>query len=455
MRIVIIGAGEVGRYLAKGLSSEAKDVIIIDRNEQRLITLQEQLDVQTVHGDGSSLDVLRRAGADRADILIAVTDSDEGNMMACVVSRVYFSIPRVIARIRNAEYTAPPILNKLSIDMAISPEKEAAEHIVRLIHTPGASEVLDFEQGKVLLVGYKVDEDSDLLHRPLKDLSGLREASVLLAAILRDERVQIPRGEDQLRVGDTVYAVAPRSQIGYLSKLFHTDGQEVQRVMIIGGSMIGTLLARQLESEGLQVKLIEPSIQRCHILSEALDQTVVLHGDPTHIDFLTEENIEDMDVCVAVSDDEQTNILVSLLAKRLGTRRIICAVTKSEYIPIATSVGIDAVISPRLSAASAMLRFIRAGSVLSVGTLRDSEAEAMEVVAQATSSIVNRPIAELDFPKDAIIAAIIRENQIIIPQGNDMIIPGDRVILFTLAKAVRKVEKSLQIQGGRGTRSLG
>lgn len=454
MRIIIIGAGEVGHFLAKGLSTEAQDVIVIDKHEERLSAIQESLDVQTVLGDGSSLQTLKRAGADAADILIAVTNSDEGNMMACVVSRVYFQIETVIARIRNTEFTNPPILQKLSIDMAISPEKEAADTILKLLQIPNASEVIDFEEGKVWLVGYQVDERSTILNRHLKDLEDLRNASVLIAAILRNEQVQIPKGDDVIQKGDTVYAVAPRDQLGYLKQFFARDMPDTQRVMIIGGSMMGEYLARQLEPEQVDVKLVEKSMSRCHYLSEVLNYTVVLNGDPTQIEFLLEENMDDMDVCVAVSDDEQTNLVVSLLARRLGARRTICAVTKSELIPIANSIGIDAVISPRLTAASAMLRFIRKGGVLSAGTLRDNEAEAIEVLAQATSSIVNRPIYQLNFPKDAIITAIIRGDRTIIPQGRDMIIPGDRVIIFTLSKAIRQVEKSLQVKARRVTGRL-
>lgn len=454
MRIIIIGAGEVGQFLAKGLSTEAKDVIVIDSDENRLNNIQESLDVQTVHGDGSSLETLKRAGAERADILIAVTNSDEGNMMACVMSRVYFQIESVIARIRNTEFTAPPILEKLSIDMAISPEKEAAETILKLLRIPNASEVLDFENGKVWLVGYKVDKHSTLINRYLKDLSDLRETQVLIAAILRHEKVRIPKGDDMIEVGDTVYAVAPRDKLVYLKQFFAKDSPDSQRIAIVGGGMIGEYLARSLEAENINVKLIEKSMSRCHYLSEVLSTTIVLNGDPTQLGFLLEENMDDMDVCVAVTEDEQTNLVVSLLAKRLGARRTICVVTKSELIPIANSIGIDAVISPRLSAASAMLRFIRKGGVLSAGTLHDNEAEAIEVLAKASSSIVNRPIYQLNFPKDAIITAIIRGEETIIPQGNDMIIPGDRVIIFTLSHAIGKVEKSLQVKARRMTGRL-
>jgi len=454
MRIVIIGAGEVGYFLAKGLSTEAKEVIVIDRNEARLAAIQESLDVQTLLGDGSSLQVLKRAGAGEADILIAVTDSDEGNMLACTVARVYFQIGSVIARIRNAEFTAEPLLKKLSIDMAISPEKEAAETILKLLRIPHANEVIDFEAGRVWLVGYEIEAQSPLLNRQLKDLSDLHQASVLIAAIVRHEKIQIPKGDDAIELGDTVYAVAPREGLPHLKAFFAPQARDTQRVLIIGGSMIGEYLARQLEAEQIQVKLIEPNMARCHALSEALHYTVVLNGDPTNIDFLREENISDMDACIAVSEDEQTNILVSLLARRLGCPRTICSVVKSDFIPIASSIGIDAVISPRLSAASAMLRFIRQGSVLSVGTLRDNEAEAMEVLAQATSRLVNRPIYQLHFPKDAMIAAIIRDEEIIIPQGKDMIIPGDRVIIFALTKAISQVEKTLKVKARRMTGSL-
>ncbi len=455
MRIIIIGAGEVGRFLAKGLSIESKDVTVIDCDESRLAAIKETMDVQTVHGDGSSLKTLRQAGAEHANILIAVTSSDQGNMLACMVSRVYFPVERVIARIRNDEFTAAPILQKLSIDMAISPEREAAEKILKLLRIPNASEVLDFEQGKVWLVGYQVDESSPLLNRPLKEFGNLRESAVLLTAILRDETVQIPNGEDTLQAGDVAYAIAPHDRLNYLKQFFACEAPETERIIIIGGSMIGEYLARHLEKEPISVKIIEPDINRCHYLSETLNNTVVLNGDPTQIDFLLEENMDDMDVCVAVSDDEQTNLVVSLLAKRLGARRTICSVIKSELIPVANSIGIDAVISPRLTAASTMLQFIRQGDVLSVGTLRDNEAEAIEILAQATSNIVNKPLSQINFPKDAIIAAIIRENdEIVIPQGSDMIIPGDRVIIFTLSSAIRKVEKSLKVKARRMTGRL-
>lgn len=455
MRIIIIGAGEVGHYLAKGLSTESKDVTVIDCDENRLAAIKENLDVQTVHGNGSSLKILRRAGAEHADILIAVTSSDQDNMLACMISRVYFPVQRVIARVRNDEFTAAPILQKMSIDMAISPEREAAEKILKLLRIPNASEVLDFEQGKVWLVGYQVDQSSPLLNRQLKDMGDLRNSAVLLTAIMRDEKVQIPNGEDMLQPGDTVYAIAPRDRLSYLKQFFAREAPETERIAIIGGSMIGKYLAQKLEKENVSVKLIEPDMARCHYLSEVLDHTVVLHGDPTQIDFLLEENMDDMDVCIAVSDDEQTNLVVSLLAKRLGARRTICSVVKSELIPVANSIGIDAVISPRLTAASAMLQFIRQGDVLSVGTLRDNEAEAIEVIAQASSNIVNKPLYQLNFPKDAIIAAIIRSNdEIVIPQGSDMIIPGDRVIIFTLSSAIRKVEKTLKVKARRVTGRL-
>lgn len=455
MRIIIIGAGEVGHYLAKGLSTESIDVTVIDCDENRLASIKEGMDVQTVHGNGSSLKTLKAAGAESADILIAVTNSDQDNMLACMISRVYFPIERVIARVRNDEFTAPPILQKMSIDMAISPEKEAADKILKLLRIPNASEVLDFEQGKVWLVGYQVSENSPLLGRHLKDMTDLRESAVLLTAIMRDERVQIPNGDDMLEPGDTVYAIAPHDRLSYLKQFFANDARETERIVIIGGSMIGKYLAQQLEKEHISVKLIEPDMARCHYLSEILDNTVVLHGDPTQIDFLLEENMDDMDVCIAVSDDEQTNLVVSLLAKRLGARRTICSVVKSELIPVANSIGIDAVISPRLTAASTMLQFIRQGDVLSVGTLRDNEAEAIEVLAQASSTIVNKPLSQINFPKDAIIAAIIRpDDEIVIPQGSDMIIPGDRVIIFTLSSAVRKVEKALKVKARRVTGRL-
>lgn len=454
MRIIIIGAGEVGQYLAKSLSEEAKDVIVIDRDAQRLQSIQEHLDVQTIQGEGSSQSVLEQAGAQQADILIAVTDRDEVNLMACVVSNVYFNIAKKVARVRNPEYKTIPILTKLGIDMAIGPEKEAAGSIFKLLKIPEASEVMDFENGRVWIVGSKVTNKTPFVNSPLKELDYLKELDILIAAIMRDEHVMIPKGNDCIVPGDTIYTITPHEQLPDLNKALGNRQDKVQNVMIIGGSMIGEYLAHQLEEQEINIRLVDSRKARCYELAEAFRYTIVLHGDPTDEKFLTTENISEMDVVVAASDDEQMNILVALLAKRLGALKTICVVNKSDYIPLANSIGINSVVSPRLSAANAILRFVRQGRVLSVGTLRENEAEAIEVVAQPTSKIVNKPIYQINFPKDAIIGAIIRDEETIIPKGNHMIVPGDRIIIFTLTKAIKKVENALAIKTSKGTKSL-
>lgn len=449
MRVVIVGAGEVGYHTARWLARENVDVAVIDNNEEKIKKMQETLDIHAVLGEGSNPEVLESAGAKGAEMIVAVTNIDEVNMISCLLAGVQFGVPTKIARIRNRAYTRNPSLllkEHLGIDFSITPEVEVANKIIQLLKIPAASDLIEFAEGKVQLIGLKIDEGSPVRNIKLKDLSmSTKEEPHLVVAILRNERVLIPSGDDKIMVGDRIFVMA---RTGEYSHLFQTLGkplEKVKNVMIMGGGRIGLSVAQRLEKTDLNVKLIEINEDRCKTLSEELDNTVVLHGDASDVSLLKEENIMKTDVFLAVSDDEEDNMLISLLAKRLGAKKVVSLVNRSEYIPIASSIGIDSAISPRITTAGAILRFIRKGKVLSVSTLKEDEAEAMEVQALPTSAIVNKPIRKIKFPKNALIGAVVRDDKVIIPGGDDIILPDDKVVIFTLSGSIKKVEKALAV----------
>jgi len=450
MRVLIIGAGEVGYHTARWLARENLDVIVIDSNEEKIRKLRETLDVNAVLGQGSNPDVLESAGAHGADMLVAVTNIDEVNMISCLLAGVQFGIPTKIARIRNPAYAEnADLLGKehLGIDFTISPELEVANKIIRLLKVPAASDLIEFADGKVQLIGLDVDANSPAKNIQLKDLPlSVEEEPHLIVAILRNDGVLIPRGETPLRVGDRIFVMARTGEYNHLFRLLGKSSEKIKNVMIMGGGRIGLNLAKHLEKTETKVKLIEISEERCHSLTEELNETVILHGDASDVSLLQEENISNTDVFIAVSDDDEDNMLISLLARRLGAKKVATIVNRSEYIPIASSIGIDAAISPRITTAGAILRFIRKGKVLSVNTLREDEAEAMEVQALPTSAIVNKPLKKIKFPKDAIIGAIVRGGEVIIPGGEDIILPDDKVVIFYLSRSVKKVEKALAVK---------
>ncbi len=450
MRVIIVGAGEVGYHTASWLVRENLDVIVIDSDAERIKKLRETLDVRAVHGEGSNPEVLEQAGAMGADMLVAVTSMDEVNMISCMLAGVQFGIPTKIARIRNPAYTKhSAFLGKdhLGIDFTITPETEVAEKILGLLKVPAATDLIEFADGKVQLIGLKIAHDSPIRDLKLRELPpSVKEGRYLVVAILRNERVLVPGGDDRILADDLIYVVARTGEYRQLFEFLKLPVGSVNKVMIMGGGRIGLNLAQGLEKADVSVKVIEISEERCNELTGQLNKTVILHGDAREVSLLQEENIANADVFIAVSNDEEDNMLISLLARRLGARKVISLVNRSEYIPIAASIGIDTAISPRITTAGAILRFIRKGKVLSVNTLKEEEAEALEVQALPTSAIVNKPIRKIKFPKDVIIGAVVRSGEVIIPGGDDIILPDDKVVIFTLAKSVKKVEKALAVK---------
>jgi trk system potassium uptake protein TrkA len=453
MKIIIIGAGEVGYNLARKLSKEGHDVVVVDHDPEKIRHLSETLDVQAMLGKGSSPATLKQAGMEEAELVIAVTDSDEINMVACLIAGTQSKIPKRIARIRNLEYTQESRIfdeQHLDIDLCINPEMETTRTIVRLIENPGSADFAEFADGRVELIGVKIEEDSYVRGRRLKELEEVRSRfpnlKVLIVAISRDDQLIIPNGNETIFAGDILYAVVDRHSIKSVLAYLRKQEEPVKRILITGGTPIGGEVARQLQDRGFTVRLVESDPTRCQQMAENLDRVLILQGEMTDQGLLREEGIDETDFFVSVSDDEDANILASLLAKRLGAKKTITLVRHLHYLSVLPTIGIDAVVCPRLSAIGRIMHYIRKGKVLSVATLREEDAEVIETVALETSDIVNRPIRELKFPKGALIGAVVRGGNVIIPGGNDVILPEDRVVIFALQSAIRKVEKTLMVK---------
>ena len=450
MNFIIVGAGEVGYHLASRLSQEKMDVVVIEKDKEKVKRVIDTLDVQTIHGSGSSVEILKQAGVEDADMLIAVTNSDEVNMISCLVASAQSKVPMKIARIRNPEYAQDVgILGEkhLNIDLAINPELEMVRTISRLVEIPDATDVVEFAEGRVRITGIKVDPHSYVIGKKLQNLDKENEKhDIIIAAIFRDDKVIIPRGDDIIQENDLVYAVTEANKILTITNYFKEKERRAQRVMILGGGEIAIELAQRFEKRNIKTKIIEHNEQRCLEIAEKLEKTIVLRGDGTDRELLEEENIKDVDVFITISESEQTNILVSLLAKRLGAKKVISLINNLSYTSLVSNIGVDVVISPHLSAISRILQFIRKGKVLSVASFHKENAEAIEIVALETSDLVNKPLRDIKFPRGAIIGAVARGKEIIIPTGDTLILPDDRVIIFTLTSAIPSVEKTLTVK---------
>lgn len=446
MKVIIIGAGQVGHQVAKYLTLEGVEVVIIDKDENKLRELVEELDVAVVHGEGGDPQVLKAAEADTADLLLAVTNSDETNMIACLLAKAMFNIKRRIARIRNPEYFFNKVLlskEYLDIDPAINPELEVAHAIVRLLEIPFASEVIEFEKGKILILAYKIPSKSFLIGEKLRDLSSYFRNRFIIGLIVRDEQVIVPRGDNHLEEGDLIYVPVLRDNIEEVARILGVSEIVTKNVMIMGGGRVGYYVASFIEDK-MRVKIIEKKPERCQFLSQHLKRSLILCGDGTDKELLLQENIKDMDAFVAVSDSEELNIMACLLAKRLGVKRVIAIVNKSEYLPLAHHLGIESVLNPRLLTASLILRYIRKGEILSLTAIADHKAEIMEIELNYRSSLINKTLEEIKFPKDSLVGIIKRGEEIIIPKGKDVLQAKDRIIMFVLSRAIKDLEKLLK-----------
>ena len=453
MKIIILGAGQVGRSVANALVSEANDITVVDQNEELLGELQNRLDLRTIKGHAAQPDVLRRAGAEDADMILAVTNSDETNMVACQVAYTVFHTPTKIARVRSQGYLKYPNLfepGAFPVDVLISPEQVVTDYILRLIEYPGALQVLDFANGRVRLVAVRAYSNGPLVDHELSTLyDHMPEVDARVAAIYREGEVIQPRGNTTIKVNDEVFFIAAaeniRAVMGELRKL----EKPYKRLIVAGAGNIGRRLAESLEYKH-RVKLIEADKERAGEIAARLNMTIVLHGDAADEQLLLEENIENTDVFCAVTNDDEANILSAMLAKRLGAGRVMALINRPSYVDLVQSETIDIAISPEQATIGSLLTHVRRGDVVQVHSLRRGAAEAIEAVAhgdKASSKVVGRAIEEIKLPKGTTIGAMVRGEQVLIAHHDTVIESGDHVILFLVDKRkIREVEKLFQVE---------
>lgn len=454
MKVLIMGAGRVGVSVAENLVSEQNDITVIDTDSAQLGYLQERHDLRVVHGDGTQVPVLAAAGAADADLFIACSASDAANMVACRIARQLFNIPRRIARIRVPEFADHPELtgdNGFCIDALISPERSVATYLHSLIEFPEALQVVEFADGLVSAITARVSEGSPLAHRPV---SQLREAwpdvTARVIDVLRDGR-PLPPGDDAvIAPGDEVLLVVDTRHARRAVRQLREAEKSVRRVMIAGGGNIGLRLARQLAEENYSVRIIERDARRCEYLAEQLpDEVLVLHGNGTDESLLEREHIDDMDTYLALTSDDEDNIMSSLLAKRLGARRVIALINRQAYGELMQGSHIDIAVSPAQATMSELLRHVRRGDVVAVHRLRQGAAEAIEAVAhgdRSNSRVVGRKVGELRLPKGASIGALVRGDEVLLPEPDTVIEQDDHVIVFVPSRLqMPRVEQLFQV----------
>ena len=443
MRIIIVGAGEVGFYLAKMLSEENHDVTILDKNAEKCQRAREHLDVLVLEGNGGSAQTLSDAGIKKMDMLIAVTSIDEVNIMACMFAN-RLGVETKVARVRNAEYSKPRALitpSQLGIDKMIHPEEEASKQIKNLIRRSAASEVAEFSGGRIQVVGIKLGEESPIVGKSLQKIA-LEHPNIQYrtVAISRNGETLMPSGADTFNLKDHVYFIAKSEDIPEVLRFAGKEQQPAGNIMILGAGKIGRRVAQMLEDK-ISVKLIEESAAKTEIAAKMLKNTLIIKGDGTDIELLEDEGISDVDAFIAVTQTDEKNVISGILAKDLGVKKAIVHVTRNDLIPVVNKIGIESVVSKSAATVDAILKYIRKGEVVSVFSLEGTDVEAIELIPQLDSKVTQKKIKDCKFPDDSIVGAQIHVNEITIPTGESIIVPGDKVIVFTRAEAISDLEK--------------
>ncbi|CAI8807569.1 Trk system potassium transporter TrkA [Methylocaldum szegediense] len=451
MKIIILGAGQVGSSVLASLASEANDIVMVDTQPAILKDLQDRFDIGTVQGNAAHPTVLKRAGADEADMLIAVTSDDETNMLACLMADILFKVPRKIARVRAIEYFSYPGIfspETIPIDVVISPEQIITQFIQRLLEYPGASQVLDFAEGRVRMVSVKAHQGGPLVGREIRELhQHMPNVHARITAIFRNGQPVIPNGKTIIQSGDEVFFAASSEEIKAVMSELRELERPYKRLMFAGGGHIGKRVAQALEGR-YQVKLIEKDYKRAQKIAADLSNTVVLAGDASDKELLLSENIENTDIFCAITNDDEANILSAMLAKRLGARRVISLVNKSAYADLVDSSLVDLVLSPQQATISALLRYVRRGDIVQVHSLRHGASEAIEAVAhgrRGSSKVVGIPINKIKIPPGVVMGALVRGDEVIQVHHDTVIEEGDHVIMFLLdKKLIPTVEQIFQ-----------
>ena len=443
MKIIIAGAGEVGTHLAKMLSEEKHNIIVIDSNSKKLKLLENHLDVLGIADNAVSPSVLKDAGANDADLFIAVTQSEETNITSSLLAKK-IGAKRTIARIDNKEYLDPKnkkIFNELGLDSLIYPQKLASEEIVELLKQTGISEKIDFYKDQLSLYVIKLEENASILNKSLIEVAQMSaDLNYRAVAIYRDNKTIIPKGDDVFKLNDLVYTISTKTGVKNLLQITGRKNVNIKNIMILGGSRIGKRLAKELQKT-YSVKLIERDYNKCEILADELDNTLILNGDGSDTELLLEEGIRKMDAFIAVTENSETNILSCLLAKRFGVKKTIAEIENIDFIDLAEDIGIDTIVNKKLIAASHIYTYTLNAEVTSFKMLTGTDAEVLELIAHTDSKIVGEQLSKIKFPKNAIIGGIIRDEESIIAKGRTIIQPNDKVVVFSLPDAIKEIEK--------------
>ncbi|MFU8794350.1 MAG: Trk system potassium transporter TrkA [Dethiobacteria bacterium] len=458
MHIIVVGGGGVGYEVARNLSEKQQDVVVVEKSEIKARRFRESLDVMVIEDNGANAAVLEQAGIKTADMLIAVTQVDEVNIIACMLAK-QFDVPITVCRIRNSGYAGgssilPP--KQLGIDIVINPERVAAMEISKMLHFPEASEVEYFNQGKVMMLGVTVGSEADITGVPLYKLP-LGPDCIVVGISDPDGKFIIPSGRDVIQPGDKIYLLGDTRTLKDVSSLLHHEQTRVNQVTILGGGMIAYQLARLLEEsrQPFNVKLIEKDESRCEGLCRDLKKTLVLQGDTNEIAMLKEEDTDQADAVIAATGDDRSNIVGALLARQFGVKKIICEVMKPQYVPVYNTLGIDSLINPRLMAAAQINRLTRREDVVALSILQDEKAEVSEIVLPETAKVVGKRIAEAHLPRGMLIGSIVRSNQVMVPNGDTILKPGDHLVIFAVPKVSSRLDRHFATNGtAEGRESL-
>lgn len=448
MRVIVVGAGNVGFDLARRLSEEGQDVVIIDAEPERAEFASQQLDVMAIQGNGASIPVLREADVREAGLLLCVTSRDEVNLIASMAGK-RMGAAKAVARISSPEYYASDSVlsgETMGIDRMINPERECARETYDVLRSEVASEVIPIADGLVHLVGLRLDARVPALGRSLTQLAieqsdarGKRRYSAVV--VLRGDETIIPRGDTTLEDGDKLYLLCPPDAIGEMARLTGRDRPRLSRVMIAGGSREGARLAKTLVDNGVECTLVERDRRRSREIAEAVPGALVMNADATHLELLEMEGVSGVDAFVAATHNDDTNLLASLLAKSAGAPKVICLVHEHDNLRLVPKVGVDAAVSPRISTVNAILRYVRRGRMAAVSGLIEADAEALEFVIKENAPVAGVPLAEARIPREAVVGAILRDGGMIVPHGSDRLLPGDEAIVFATRAAVDKTER--------------
>ncbi|MFH1050122.1 MAG: Trk system potassium transporter TrkA [bacterium] len=444
MEIVIIGAGDIGFHLCKRLTADKNNITIIESDAQKIAHANEYLDANVIEGSGCSKKILRKANIENADILAALTNNDEVNIIACQIAKK-LNVPTTILRVRNPEYLNNNhyLSNKeLGADYIIQPELQTANAIVQLIRQANATDIVEFENGKIQLSGIRLDSNAKILRTQLMDLGKkFGNPAFRILAIKRKQFTIIPKGEDVLVEGDQIYIICEKEYLPNALELFGKSNVKNENIMIIGGGLVGEFVAKELEDD-INIKIFESNERKSELLAENLKRTLVIKGDGSDLDLLTFEGLADMDEFIALSGDDETNIITTLVAHHLRVPRTITLVRKFEYLSMTHAIGIDSIVNKQMITVNAIKQIIGKKKHALFVELPGMDAEIVEFVANDKSKIIRKTLMKTDFPKDAIVGTVIRKDgSIEIPLGSTLIKPGDKVVVFSLPKALAEVEK--------------